>query len=323
MTTQQEPAALKKAGEPASLREQEEKTWAAIHSEGGTEYIPPEKLARKIATGAIPDRFQMPVENLKNTIHLVAQSKGGTGKTFVASTLASFFARHAQDLSLYCFDLDSNRRSFAAFQAFNVMQISDVVSQNGEIVIDPSRFDKAFNAVLESMTEDSVVVIDTGAGTSFWSLVRYLSDLDYPALCRNCGDKEWRFVIDVVISGNAIKESKDTIERLRRYLDSPYVEFIIWGNEYFGRLDNIYDEIVNEHGDMFRRSVNLPMVTNNSLDKLLRFMRDNNLSASEMFLCESLTKIQKSYITQYYYGNDGGKSGVFRSLQNLDWSPRA
>lgn len=294
-----------------------------MNSENTASYIPPDKLARKIATGAIPDRFQMPTDNLKNTIHLVAQSKGGTGKTFVASTLAGFFARHAQELSLYCFDLDSNKRSFSAFQAYNVMQISDVVSKNDEIVIDPSRFDKAFNSMLEGMIEDSVVVIDTGAGTSFWSLVRYLSDLDYPALCRDCGDKEWRFIIDIVISGNAIKESKDTIDRLRRYLDSPNIEYIIWGNEFFGRLDNVYDEIVSEYGDMFKRSVNLPMVTNNSLDRILRFMRDNNLSPSEMFMCDALTKIQKSYITQYYYGNDGGKSGVFRALQNLDWSLKA
>ena len=316
-------APLQKAVEPESLRQQEEEKWRLMNDAGTEEYLPPEKLAKKIATGALPDRFVMPTENLKNTIHLVAQSKGGSGKTFVASTLAGFFARHVPDLSLYCFDLDSNKRSFAAFQAFNVMQISEIGSHKGEIVIDPSRFDKAFNSVLEEIDEDAIVVMDTGAGTSFWSLVRYLSDLDYPALCRSCGDREWRFIIDVVVSGNAVQESKDTIERLRKYMDSPFVEYIIWGNEYFGYLDKVYDEIIAEYGDMFKRSVNLPMVTNNTLNKLLRFMRENNLSASEMFMCDSLTKIQKTYITQYYYGNDGGKSGVFRALQNLDWSPKA
>lgn len=283
--------------------------------------LPPRKFAGRVALGGRGGNdFQMPAEALRDTVHLVCQSKGGTGKTYVAATLASFIQRHAEALDLYCFDLDSNRQSFSAFPSFCVSQFSEVsVDEDGHVVIDPTAFDGAFNKVLESIEGDSAVVIDTGAGGSFWALVQYLRELDYPTLVAESG-KPWRFIIHVVISGSAVQESVDTIERLLSLVDSPYTEFVIWGNEYFGCLKDVYGEITRDYGAMFRRNINLPKITDTRLDNALQEMRKEGLSVTEL-LARPCTAIDKARITQYYYGNSSGKPGVFMALKQLDWTP--
>lgn len=278
--------------------------------------IPPENS--RIDVGLDADIFQVQPDILKNTIHIVAQSKGGTGKTQVASYLASFFQRHSENLDLYCFDLDSNTMSFAAFKAFNVQQFSEVVVQDGEINIDATQFDGAFNPILESINTDSTVVIDTGAGGSFWSLVNYIRDLDYPSLAA-ATERQWRFIIHVVISGSAREESKDALERLHEFIDNPYVEFVIWGNEFFGELKGFYDEIAIKYGEMFQRNVNLPGIKDARLRKSLEKMRLKNWSVTELFIDPECNAIDKARINQYFYGNLAGKPGVFRQLQYLDW----
>lgn len=278
----------------------------------------------RVGCGIEPDTFQMDPEALKNIIHVVIQSKGGTGKTYVASLLASFFQRHAAKLDLYCFDLDSNSKSFAAFKAFNAMQYSEAgVNEDGEVVINSESFNKAFNPMLEDEFEnDSIVVMDTGAGGSFWSLVEWITNLDYPTLARMSG-KEWRFMFHVVISGGAIEESVESLARLQSLVDNPYIEFIIWGNEYFGPLRDVYDEIARDYGRMFTRNINLPKITYTDLDRALRMMRDNNWSVSELFEKGGFSKVVQARVNQYFYGNMAKKPGVFRALQQLDWSPWA
>lgn len=277
--------------------------------------------ALRKSSGIEPDEFQMDPQNLRNTIHIVVQAKGGTGKTFVATTLASFFQRHAQELDMYCFDIDSNRKSFSSFKSFNVAQFSEVsVNGNGEVVIDPTAFNGAFNPMLESIQSDAVVVIDTGAGSSFWSLIQYIRDLDYPTLAKSCG-RDWRFIFHVVLSGADKEESVRTIQSLRDVIDNPFVEFVIWGNEFFGPLKDVYDRLVDEYGPMFRRNVNLPPVTNTDMKAAFARMRDESLSVTELFAQPGYSVIERSRINQYYYGNMARKPGVFRALQQLDWSP--
>lgn len=278
----------------------------------------------RVGCGIEPDTFQMDPEALKNIIHVVIQSKGGTGKTYVASLLASFFQRHAAKLDLYCFDLDSNSKSFAAFKAFNAMQYSEAgVNEDGEVVINSESFNKAFNPMLEDEFEnDSIVVMDTGAGGSFWSLVEWITNLDYPTLARMSG-KEWRFMFHVVISGGAIEESVESLARLQSLIDNPYIEFVIWGNEYFGPLRDVYDEIARDYGRMFTRNINLPKITYTDLDRALRMMRDNNWSVSELFEKGGFSKVVQARVNQYFYGNMAKKPGVFRALQQLDWTPWA
>lgn len=266
------------------------------------------------------NEFQMDPTNLANTVHLICQSKGGTGKTYVASTLASFLQLHAEAIDMYCFDLDSNRESFSSFDAFAVQQFSETsLDEDGHVVIDPTAFDGAFNPILESIEGDAAVVIDTGAGGSFWALVQYLQELDYPTLVAESG-KNWRFIVHIVISGSAIAESVDTISRLLALVDSPYTEFVVWGNEYFGNLRDVYADIVSRYGEVFQRNVNLPKITDPRLDAALRDMRERGLSVAEL-LAEPRSAIDKARLTQYYYGNMAGKPGVFTALRRLDWSP--
>lgn len=284
--------------------------------------LPPKKGSYKAArVGLTPDKFQMDPENLKNTIHMICQSKGGTGKTFVATTLASFFQRHVEALDMYCFDLDSNTKSFSSFPAFNAEQFSEAkLDSEGRVMIDPTAFDGAFNTALEDIEDDSVIIMDTGAGGSFWSVLQYIQSFDYPAMAANTG-KNWRFMIHIVISGSSVDESKDTIKRIISLIDSPYVEYCVWGNEYFGDLSGIFDEIIEEFGEIFQRGVHLPRILDPRLDKALRTMREEGLSVTELFAKEGYSAIDRARINQYYYGNMGGKPGVFRALQNLDWAP--
>lgn len=288
-----------------------------VSDNSSNSFVPPKES--KMEVGLKPHDFQVEAKDLANTIHMVVQSKGGTGKTQTALYLASYFQRHVSELPLYCIDLDSNTQSFAAFQSFNVQQFSEVdINDEGSIQIDPTRFDGAFNLILESINSDAIVVMDTGAGASLWSLIDYIRDLDFPSLAAAC-DRQWRFVLHVVISGEAIAESRDSLRYLSELVDNPHVEFVIWGNEYFGELKSTYGDIVSDHGEMFQRNMILPMVTDKRLRAILQDMRTNHWSVTELFDSKSLNAIDKARVNQHFYGNLAGKPGIFRQLQYMSW----
>ena len=72
---------------------------------------------------------------MKATINLILHSKGGMGKSFIASLMSQYFLHVKRPTS--CFDTDPNNSTFGAFKALNVkiVDICDRVElemQNGE-----------------------------------------------------------------------------------------------------------------------------------------------------------------------------------------------
>ena len=285
-------------------------------------FIMPDKewtmnLPTRMSVGLDANDVQMNIDDVRNTIHVVMQSKGGAGKTYVAAVLASFFQRHAKALPLHCFDLDStNKHSFSAFKALKVQRLSDINDEN--LDTDSTRFDAAFNLMLEPATPDGIVVMDTGA-SSYVSVLKYLLDTDYPSLAA-LSDKPWRFILHVVVSAADVKDCEASLEYMSKKITSPYVEYVMWGNEFFGNLDEFYANNMLKYAQFFSdKNLLLPPVDAKNLLPHLKNMRESGLTATEIMESKKLTPIERARVKQYFYGNSAGKGGVFAQLFNVDW----
>lgn len=273
-------------------------------------------MNERIKAGLEADNFQMDPDAFRRTIHVILQSKGGAGKTYVAGTLGSFFQLHVP-LPLYCYDLDStNEFSFSSFKSLNVRRLSDIDMETMET--DATRFDDAFNQVLEPDMEDGILLLDTGA-SSYMSVLRYLMETDYPSLAA-LSEKPWRFLVHIVVSAADMKDCTASLQYMHRNLENPYVEYVMWGNEYFGPLDAFYaDNMIKYERFFMDKNVLLPPVSS-SLAPHLKKMRERGMTAREIMEDPELKAIERARVRQYFYGHGGGRGGVFRQLANVNWN---
>ena len=277
-------------------------------------------LPDAVSAGLKPEEFQVDANLLRNTIHVVMQAKGGSGKTFVSSLLASFFQRHVKGLPLRCYDLDStNTHSFSAFKALGVERLSDV--DMSTLDVDSTKFDTAFGQVLDPNGEDGIIVIDTGA-SSYASVIRYLLDTDYPSLAA-LADRPWRFIIHIVVTASDMKDCEESLDYIHRKIDNPFVEFVMWGNEYFGHLDEFYARNMERYSRLFNdKNLLLPPVDPKNMGVHLARMRTEGLTATQIMEVKGMNPMVGARIRQYFYGHAGGKGGVFKQLRDIDWSPK-
>jgi hypothetical protein len=255
-----------------------------------------------------------------NSVHLFVQAKGGTGKTYAAQTFASFCQTHLPDLPLACYDLDSvNDHSFCKFAGLGVQRISDVERGESLLSSDVSRFDTAFNTMIEGGT-GGVVVIDTGS-SSYVKILGYLGEIDYASIITEDAPERWRFFLHVPISGNVADDCKQTIDDLRKVFCASNIEWVIWNNEFFGPLAGFLANNLERLHGIFRqdRSVNLPPVNRETLGKILVRMREEGLTPRQLMEGAGLSPIDVARVTQYYYGNSR-LPGLYAQLADCDWS---
>lgn len=278
-----------------------------------------EELVQKLRQD--PKKFILPDKDLKNTIHIIANNKGGCGKTLVAAMLASFFQMHTPDLDLICFDLDSNKKSFSAYKQFNVQQVSEIMTDKyGAEYEDQTVFDKAFNQILDEQENDAIVIFDTGASSNFSSVISYLRKTDLPGVAA-AHEKNWRIIFHTIVSQDSIADTKDTIDRLITNFGTEYVEFVFWCNEYNGDLEETYKELQKEYKEIMYRNVFLPgLHRDEATQKLIKKIRQDNKSVYELLHDKSLSRLETSRLERYFYTGNPGQPGIFETLKNLDWS---
>ena len=122
---------------------------------------------------------------MKATINLILHSKGGMGKSFIASLMAQYFL-HAER-TIACFDTDPSNRTFAKFKALHVkiidivdrIEISNRDEEGNEYVrytygkrINERYFDVLVEDLI-AMPEDSEAIVDVGS-SNYSQLTEYI-----------------------------------------------------------------------------------------------------------------------------------------------------
>lgn len=183
-------------------------------------------------------------QNKQPRIHLVAQGKGGAGKTFVASLLCQNFIR--SNTAYKAFDLDPVNRSLTAISGLNV-ESWKVLQTNADI--DPVKFDELVEVIYQT---DKDIILDLGA-TSFLPFNSYLVQNRIFELLRTSGNI--KVIIHCVIrGGSSLIECLNGLKKLCTYYSADDTHIVVWLNEVEGEISRdgktfeemkIYNDIKN------------------------------------------------------------------------------
>lgn len=156
-------------------------------------------------------------------VHFALNPKGGVGKSFIAAIVAQYLLSRSEPVR--CFDADATTATFSGIKALDVQRIE----MRDGLIIDDRRLDEVMDPLL---TEDSHVVLDTGAST-YTVFANYLVENDVMAAIQAHGK---HVIVHAIIAGGAsLIETLSDFDDLARQLPEDVV-LIVWKNEHFGPI---------------------------------------------------------------------------------------
>jgi len=162
----------------------------------------------------------------RRTVHVVLNSKGGIGKSFVASLLGQWLQDRGEPL--VCLDTDRLNASLSDVKALRPEQIP-IIDDEGMVDID------AIDSIVDRLAqEDAHFVIDSGA-TSFVPLGRHLVTAGVAEILQERGR---HMIAHAIVSGGA------ELFHCVRGFDAMATQFpskvgiIVWLNEHHGPIDD-------------------------------------------------------------------------------------
>lgn len=159
-------------------------------------------------------------------IYIMAQGKGGVGKSFIAGLLAQYFLEKGRPA--LCFDADPNNASFAAFPAYNAVRVK--LSEVGDD-INPRHFDVLWEKLYQAGEED-MIILDIGA-SSFLPFCAYLKENNAIALLREAGHD---VVLQSVLAGGPMfGECLMGLAELFSHFET--VPVVVWLNPFGGKCE--------------------------------------------------------------------------------------
>jgi hypothetical protein len=156
-------------------------------------------------------------------IHIVLQSKGGVGKSFVALHLAQYFAD--QDLPTAVFDSDPATPTLSNYRAlqpryFNFMEDDD---------LDVRQFDVLSTAILNA--SKTIVVLDTGS-SNYIPMVSYFKS---NRILQTFSEMRRHVVLHSVLVGGA--SARETLACLVSTVNDLAADgYVAWLNSLFGAV---------------------------------------------------------------------------------------
>jgi hypothetical protein len=157
-------------------------------------------------------------------IHIVLQSKGGVGKSFIALHLAQYFIE--QPVSTAVFDSDPATPTLANFQALQARYINFMVDDD----LDVRQFDVLADEIVQA--SEHVAVLDTGS-SNFIPMVSYLKG---NGVLQAFADMGRPVVIHSVLVGGA--GGRETLAGLVAASETlAAFGYVAWLNSFFGPVE--------------------------------------------------------------------------------------
>jgi hypothetical protein len=162
------------------------------------------------------------ITNGDNTIHLVASSKGGVGKSFVCWNFAEYL--YDKGTEFYAADTDPSTPTFLNYAAFNVEHIN-IADSN--LRINRIKFDTLHEDICKNPRP---CVIDSGSST-FLSLMDYLKS---EKIVENFQAEGRQVVIHTPLVGG--QSFDHTVRSLQSILQFTQARVVVWENEVSGPI---------------------------------------------------------------------------------------
>jgi hypothetical protein len=154
-------------------------------------------------------------------IHIVMQSKGGVGKSFVASHLAQYFADSGMPIKV--FDSDPTTPTLVQYKALGATYLNSMKDDE----LDVTTFDQLSTGIEKSSKE--VVVVDTGS-SNFIALGSYLKNQHVLEVLAEQGR---RVVLhSVLVGGPGARETLSGLVEIAGSLVAH--DYVAWLNSFFG-----------------------------------------------------------------------------------------
>ena len=156
-------------------------------------------------------------------VHMVAQGKGGMGKTFIASLVVQYL--QGKTTHLHCYDTDPQNHSFANYPAFNA-EVINILNDDDSINTRP--FDDLVEALIY---QDGFAVVDNGSAT-FSPLMNYMAEND---TANALAEEGVRLVFHVPLDGG--QALTECVKGLDKILEKHNADVIVWLNEHNGKIE--------------------------------------------------------------------------------------
>jgi hypothetical protein len=165
-------------------------------------------------------------EGAKRAIHVVLNSKGGIGKSFVAGLVGQYLRDRGEPL--VCLDADTQNATLSDLKALKAEPVH-ILGPEGEVDI------RVLDGMVERfLTEDTNFVVDSGS-TTFVPLSAHLIN---PAVVEALEDAGKRMVVHAIIAGG------QELAHCAKGFDSMARQFpvnvgmIVWLNEHHGVISD-------------------------------------------------------------------------------------
>ena len=157
---------------------------------------------------------------MRKNVHLIAQGKGGVGKTFIAWLMSQYLiGRYGAGVRI--FDTDPINQSLRAYAGLHALFIRLFSNERN---IEPGDFDRLMEAAAASAGD---MVFDTGA-SNFVPLYTYLSNdqADQVFAATGCN----LFIHVPIIGGESRGDCLSRLEIMINHV--PNARFVVWVNNY-------------------------------------------------------------------------------------------
>lgn len=160
-------------------------------------------------------------------VHFTLQGKGGVGKSWVSCQIAQYLMDRGGPV--VCLDTDPVNATLSTHKALCAEHVE--MTDEASNTINTRAFDQVVERFLK---EDSDFVLDNGA-SSFLPLSNYL--IENPVFDMVAESGKATFLHTVITGGQAFDETVFGFGDLANEMPET-VGFIVWINEYFGRVED-------------------------------------------------------------------------------------
>lgn len=167
------------------------------------------------------------MNNFNNQIHFSINGKGGIGKSTVAAIISQYLKE--QEPQTVVIDTDPVNSTLKEFKALNPIYVSTLEEKDGEMLINPERFDMLIEKLVSF---DNPFVLDIGA-SNYVVLKNYLLSNDIFDILSDAG-KEIYFHVPIA-GGQSLSPCLQELAEISKF---PNAKVVVWANHFFGELKN-------------------------------------------------------------------------------------
>lgn len=234
-------------------------------------------------------------------VHMIAQGKGGVGKSFISTLIAQYLKPKTS--CLHCYDTDPVNPTFSQYQALNP-KVIDILTEGNNLN------NRIFDDLMEDLLDlDGIAVVDNGAAT-FVPLMGYMAENDVADVLSGEGI---RLVVHIPVTGG--QALSECLKGLNETLSTINAEVVVWLNEHNGKVEQdgkTFEQfgVYQQYQDRILGTVRLENFAADTYGADISMMTSLNLTFDEVKTSDQFRIMAKNRLKKF-------KEYVFEQLDAL------